>query len=85
MKRRAENKLALSKHFGFDATSGPIFSVVSRLTWQKGMDVLAETIDDIVENGGKLAVLGSGDPVLENAFLAASRPPPRPGRHGHRL
>jgi len=80
MKRRAENKLTLSKHFGFDTAPGPIFCVVSRLTWQKGMDVLAETIDYIVENGGKLAVLGSGDPVLENAFLsAAARHPGRVG------
>ncbi len=80
MKRRAENKLTLAKHFGFDATPGPIFCVVSRLTWQKGMDVLAASIDYIVENGGKLAVLGSGDTVLENAFLAgAARHPGRVG------
>ncbi|MBB5535391.1 glycogen synthase GlgA [Rhizobium giardinii] len=80
LKKREINRKALSEHFGFDNAPGPIFCVVSRLTWQKGMDVLAEVIDDIVENGGKLAVLGSGDAALESAFLtAAARHPGRVG------
>ncbi|CAN7362343.1 glycogen synthase GlgA [Pararhizobium sp. LjRoot255] len=80
LKKREINRKALSEHFGFDNAPGPIFCVVSRLTWQKGMDVLAEVIDDIVDNGGKLAVLGSGDPSLESAFLtAAARHPGRVG------
>lgn len=80
LKKREINRKALSEHFGFDNAPGPIFCVVSRLTWQKGMDVLAEVIDDIVDNGGKLAVLGSGDASLESAFLtAAARHPGRVG------
>jgi starch synthase len=80
LRKREINRKALSEHFGFDNAPGPIFCVVSRLTWQKGMDVLAEVIDDIVDNGGKLAVLGSGDPSLESAFLtAAARHPGRVG------
>lgn len=80
LKKREINRKALSERFGFDNAPGPIFCVVSRLTWQKGMDVLAEVIDDIVDNGGKLAVLGSGDPSLESAFLtAAARHPGRVG------
>jgi starch synthase len=80
LKKREANRKALSAHFGFDTAPGPIFCVVSRLTWQKGMDVLAEVIDDIVHNGGKLAVLGSGDPALESAFIAAAAR--YPGRVG---
>jgi len=80
LKKREANRKALSAQFGFDNAPGPIFCVVSRLTWQKGMDVLAEVIDDIVDNGGKLAVLGSGDPALEGAFIsAAARHPGRVG------
>ena len=80
LKKREINRKALSEHFGFDNAPGPIFCVVSRLTWQTGMDVLAEVIDDIVDNGGKLAVLGSGDASLESAFLtAAARHPGRVG------
>ena len=77
LKARHANRKALSARFDFDDTPGPIFCVVSRLTWQKGMDVLVEVIDDIVGNGGKLAVLGSGDPVMEVAFKAAAARHPR--------
>jgi starch synthase len=77
LKKRHANRKALSARFDFDDAPGPIFCVVSRLTWQKGMDVLIEVIDDIVGNGGKLAVLGSCDPVIEVAFKAAAARHPR--------
>ncbi|MCA1405989.1 glycogen synthase GlgA [Ensifer sp. IC3342] len=72
LKRRAANRRALEERFGLDKTPGPIFSVISRLTWQKGMDLVAEVTDDIVALGGKLVVLGSGDSALEGALLAAA-------------
>lgn len=70
--RREPNKPALEKEFGLAPGSGPLFIVVSRLTWQKGMDVLLEAIDHLVGNGGRLALLGSGDKALEDGFLAAA-------------
>lgn len=70
--RRAANRGAIEERFGLDADASPLFCVISRLTWQKGMDVLAECIDDIVAMGGRLAVLGSGDKALEGTFLAAA-------------
>ncbi|HWU54385.1 MAG TPA: alpha-D-glucose phosphate-specific phosphoglucomutase, partial [Rhizomicrobium sp.] len=52
--------------------------VVSRLTWQKGMDVLAGQLDALVALGGRLALLGAGEPAVENAFRdAAARHPGR--------
>jgi starch synthase len=72
LKRRAANRKALEERFGLDKGPGPIFCVVSRLTWQKGMDLLAEVTDDIVALGGKLIVLGSGDAALEGALMAAA-------------
>jgi starch synthase len=72
LKKRQPNRKALAERFGLSDSSGPIFTVVSRLTWQKGMDVLADVVDDIVTMGGQLAVLGSGDPELEDALLAAA-------------
>ena len=72
LKKRAENRAALASRFGLTPGDGLIFCVVSRLTWQKGIDLIAETIDFIVENGGSLAVLGSGDPVLEKSLKDAS-------------
>ncbi|WP_267397494.1 MULTISPECIES: glycogen synthase GlgA [unclassified Sphingomonas] len=70
--RRRANKRAIEKLFGLEAGDGPLFTVVSRLTWQKGMDVLAECLDELVALGGRLALLGSGDAPLESAFLAAA-------------
>lgn len=69
---RLANKRALQDAFGLEPLNGPLFSVVSRLTWQKGIDLLAANIDMLVDEGGQLAVLGSGEAELENAIRAAA-------------
>ena len=69
---RATNKRALEQEFGLDRDDGPLFVVVSRLTWQKGMDVLETVLDHLVGIGGRLALLGSGDAEIAEAFLAAA-------------
>ena len=70
--RRQANRSALLQHMGLADGRGPVFAVISRLTWQKGMDILAETIDEILAVDGRLAVLGSGDEALEGALIGAS-------------
>ena len=72
LKARRANKAALEERFGLDRGEGPLFCVISRLTWQKGMDILVDTVDGLVAAGGRLAVLGSGDAALEGALLAAA-------------
>ncbi|MFO1105398.1 MAG: glycogen synthase GlgA [Amaricoccus sp.] len=69
---RLGNRRAIEQRFGLHQDDDPLFVVVSRLTWQKGIDLMAETIGDLVAAGAKLAVLGAGDPGLEAAFLAAA-------------
>lgn len=69
---RAANRRMLEKRFGLDHDAAPIFIIVSRLTWQKGMDLMVDAIDHLVALGGKLALLGSGDHPLEGAFLGAA-------------
>src|SRR6185312_11362769 len=66
------NKAAVEERFSLDRDDGPIVCVVSRLTWQKGIDLLASTVDGLVAVGARLAVLGSGDAGLEGALLAAA-------------
>jgi starch synthase len=44
---------------------GPPFGVVSRLVRQKGFDILAAAADDIVREGGQIAILGLGEPETE--------------------
>jgi starch synthase len=80
IKLRQENKLALETRFGLQRDNGPLFGMVGRLTWQKGIDILSGCIDPLVAAGGRLVVLGSGDETLESTMAgAAARHPGRVG------
>ncbi len=81
--KRKANRRVLEAEFALDRDDATLFIVVSRLTWQKGMDVLLEAIDDLIGEGGKLALLGSGDAALEAGFHAAAAR--HPGRIGVRV
>jgi starch synthase len=70
LKGRQVNRAAIEREFGLDPDGSPIFCAITRLTWQKGMDLLAEVAADLVAAGGRLAVLGSGDMAIEGALLA---------------
>ncbi|RQH07577.1 glycogen synthase GlgA [Paraburkholderia dinghuensis] len=54
----------------------PVFGVVSRLTEQKGLDLLLGALPEIVSRGGQLVVLGTGDASLEQGFTRAARQHP---------
>lgn len=69
---RARNLRAVEQRFGLEPGAAPIACVISRLTWQKGMDVLAGEFDRLVGSGLRLAILGSGDRALEGALLAGA-------------
>ncbi len=71
-KARARNRAAVEDRFALDRDASPLLCVVSRLTWQKGIDILASVLDGVVATGARLAVLGSGDAGLEGALLAAA-------------
>jgi starch synthase len=72
LKGRAVNRRAVEERFGLDHDQSPLLCVVSRLTWQKGIDILAATLDAVAGTGAKLAVLGTGDQALEGALLAGA-------------
>lgn len=72
LNRRRINKAAIEKSCHLESGQGPLFTVVSRLTWQKGMDVLADQVDALVAMGGRLVLLGTGDMALETRFKAAA-------------
>ena len=64
---KAEARAKLCEMFGLDVP-GPLAIVVSRLTDQKGIDLLPAVIPDFILGGGGLIVLGSGDPGMEGAM-----------------
>lgn len=72
--RKAANKAALVSRFGLDSDPrAPLFCVVSRLTAQKGLDLLLDALPRLAARGAQLVVLGSGDAALEAAYRAAAR------------
>nr|WP_255763457.1 glycogen synthase GlgA [Pelomonas sp. P7] len=79
---KAACKAALQRECGLDAKpDAPLFGIVSRLTEQKGLPLVLEALDDLLDGGGQLVVLGSGDARLEAAFgEAAARHPGRVAR-----
>ena len=55
------------------SSPGPLFGIVSRLVHQKGLDLVAAAANEIVENGGQIAILGLGDPEIEHMLSRTSR------------
>lgn len=78
---KARNRAALIETFGLQPVTdeGPLCIVVSRLSDQKGLDILAEALPRLLDAGGMLALLGSGDPVLEGQFRDLADAHPRVG------
>jgi len=70
LKPRAANKTALIDEFGLDMDPRrPLFAVVSRLDYQKGIDLLPGALRRVRSESWSLVVLGTGDPGLEAAVL----------------
>ena len=70
---RVRNKTALQTRMGLaPRLDRPLFGVVSRLSDQKGLDLLLQALPGIIAKGGQLALLGSGEPALEAGFTAAA-------------
>src|SRR5581483_5454357 len=63
---KAAAKAALQRRCGLaEDAAAPLFGTVSRLTWQKGLDLLLAAAPALVAAGAQIALLGSGDPALE--------------------
>ncbi|MBR1162869.1 glycogen synthase GlgA [Bradyrhizobium elkanii] len=76
---RAVNKAALQRRFALDpAPDAMLLGVISRLSWQKGLDLLLENIPTLLGEGIQLALLGSGDRDLQDRYAAMARD--NPGR-----
>ena len=70
-------KLTLQQHLGLDIdANAPLLGIVSRLTHQKGLDMLVPHVQSLIDQGCQFALLGGGEPGLESAFkeIAARYP-----------
>jgi starch synthase len=73
---KAPHRAALRAEVGLPDADGPLCVVVSRLTGQKGLDLLADAMPTLLARGGQLALLGSGEAALEARFAALARTEP---------
>jgi len=73
LSKRSVNKAVLQQRMGLDSTPDALLvGVVSRLTSQKGLDMVLDQLDFMAASGMQLALVGAGDPELEQAFEAAA-------------
>ncbi|HYC88148.1 MAG TPA: glycogen synthase GlgA [Thermoanaerobaculia bacterium] len=77
LRDKQKNKRALAKEAGFRfSAKTPLICAVSRLVDQKGFQLLLPVMDRLLAAGAQVAILGSGDPALEEglASVAARHP-----------
>ena len=67
--QKAVNKSALQKKNGLPQTDVPLIGIISRLADQKGFDILAEDIENIMHLNLQLVLLGTGEPKYHELFL----------------
>ncbi|MDU8923975.1 glycogen synthase GlgA [Pasteurellaceae bacterium LIM206] len=74
MTGKKKNKALLQESFNLPQTPDvPVFVMITRLTEQKGIDLVLEVVDDLVQQGGQLIVLGSGADYYEQALRALAQ------------
>ena len=67
--KKVQNKLALQRELGLEEDPDvPLFAMVSRLTTQKGANLMAELLSEFRERNMQVAVLGTGDYLYEHAI-----------------
>jgi len=72
LQNRIANKAALQQRLGLEANPGAfLLGVISRMSWQKGLDLLLDDVPIIASEGMQLVVLGTGDTDLQEMYRAA--------------
>jgi starch synthase len=67
MTGKVKCKAALQERMGLPIEPDiPLFGAVSRLSWQKGIDLIAESLAGLFEHPAQVVILGTGDKDLED-------------------
>jgi starch synthase len=70
--RRVRNRAALQKRMGLDPDPEAfLLGVVSRMSWQKGHDMLLDVLPALMARHTQLTLIGTGEKHLEEGFVAA--------------
>ncbi|MBA3624755.1 MAG: glycogen synthase GlgA, partial [Methylibium sp.] len=74
---KRECKAALQQEMALPPDAGaPLLAVVSRLSGQKGLDLVLGVLPALLRLGAQLVVVGTGEPALEAALRDAARAEP---------
>ena len=69
---KADNKAALQERMGLHADKGAmLLGLVSRLTSQKGIDLILRALPKMLDNTSQLCILGTGERELETELAGA--------------
>ncbi|HQL94593.1 MAG TPA: glycogen synthase GlgA [Candidatus Hydrogenedentes bacterium] len=74
---KAACKADLQRAMGLPVEDVPLFGLVTRLYWQKGVDLLLDALPSRLAEGAQCVLLGSGDPDLEGRVMEVSGRFPR--------
>jgi starch synthase len=70
--KKRMNKLLLQRELGLPEDEKiPLIGIVSRLVGQKGFDLIGEALPALMKENAQIAILGSGEPYLENMLREA--------------
>ncbi|MDR1066831.1 MAG: glycogen synthase [Clostridiales bacterium] len=64
--KKRENKRALQAELGLPQSDEPLIGVISRLAHQKGLDLISVALEELMNMGVQMAVLGTGEENYEN-------------------
>ncbi len=70
--KKYENKKMLQKELGLPMRDLPVAGIVSRLSGQKGLDLILEKSEEMMKEDMQFVLLGTGDPYYENEFTRLS-------------
>lgn len=69
IENKSINKVELQRELGLEENEGKfMIGVISRLTDQKGVDLIGHVLEEIVDDYTQLVVIGTGDEEYENMF-----------------
>jgi len=78
LENKTKNKIELQKILGLPVNPQlPLFGLISRLTYQKGINLIIETIPQLVGMNCQLVVLGLGQKEYEEQLTEAGRKYPK--------
>jgi len=62
------NRKAIYKELGIKDNDGPLYSLVTRITWQKGFDIIFPAVEELIARGANIIMLGSGEHQYEQRW-----------------